>query len=221
MKLDFLAAIVALAVLAGCQQAGVVGSGSDDGPGTHTADGDRIGPSYKLADDPRVTSAYIQLAHMSNKRCAGITDTESTAHQSCVIDHLAAALPFGAEMKPYCESESDLPEHFYCVMVGSAAADVLDTAKAADPHAFLKAHGKEQRESAATAVQMLAKFISDKCPLEWTHTGCAAKEMAALLDRSEDDIKACSIFHNDWKDAACVVIGRMAFMFSRSAAQMP
>lgn len=219
MKCDFRAAVFVLAVLSACQQASIVSD--DDGPGTHLPGGDRIGPSYKLADDPRVTEGLVKLVAASRARCIGIADTSSKAYESCIIDHLAAALPFGTEMKPYCESEADFAEHFYCVMVGSAAADLLDKSKAADPHEFLRAHGAEQRESGATAVQMLATFISEKCPLDWTHTGCAANEMASLLDRTASDIKECSIFNNDWKDATCVVIGRMAAMFSESAAKMP
>ncbi|HEY4164491.1 MAG TPA: hypothetical protein VGM59_15600 [Dongiaceae bacterium] len=217
MRWGIIAALV-LGVCCGACQTGSADSQSgldadDSATVAHDKNGDRIGPSYRADDDPRITAAVIDLIQGGKARCG-------QQPRSCIVDRVAAALPLGKATEPYCASLTDFADNLYCLALGAASADAVERSQVEKGDAFIREAGHKQQGIASVAAQTIIKPIVGKCSERSIPAGCAPQEMAARLGLGDADIARCAIFKNDWKTASCLMIGYMAEVMRQATSKI-
>ncbi len=170
------------------------------------ATADDPGVSGNFFDDPRVKPTLQDLTQRGRAKCHKDSPKES---EDCLVDTVAAVLPYGKQMAPYCKDISEFIDRYFCVLMGAAATDLFVKAGVGSADTFLDAYGKDGERAINQAGAMAVELIARKCPEATAAPGCGPKEAASRLDSDPKDIAACATLGHDWNNVRCLLTSRV------------
>jgi hypothetical protein len=182
-----------------------------------TAIAENVGVSGDFFYDRRVRSTLNELASRARDRCerAG-----SAVGPDCLIDSVAAVLPHGREMTPYCSGIADPVDRYLCVVTGALATDLYVKTGIGRAGAFLKDHGTDRERAINQVDALMVTFLAGKCPAATGVPGCGPKEVARRLDTDPKATSLCAFFTEDRDDINCLLANRVTKVLLAAETQL-
>jgi hypothetical protein len=205
MRSIWLPLVLAAALLAACQAQNSSAKTARSPDGTVSSD---------FFDDPRLDKGLVDISGAAKERCKS---PPSDALDPCVIDRVAAVLPYADKMTPLCNDVVETIDRYFCVVMGALGADLVEKSGAQSADDFLKEHGKEGERVINQAGATVLRFLSAKCS---NAPDCGAREAASRLESSAGDITACATLGNDWGAVTCLLTGRAVHQLNQAQSRI-
>lgn len=155
--------------------------------------------------DRRADSALRELARRGQAKCERM---DSAAGSDCLIDSVAAVLPYGNEMTQYCRDIADFVDRYLCVLTGALATDLYVKAGAGAADAILNDHGKDGERTINEADALVIGFLAAKCAGTPGVPRCGPKEAVTRLDLDPQIAAGCLGLTEDEEAVHCLLVNR-------------
>jgi hypothetical protein len=162
---------------------------------------EKRGASGDFFYNPQVRPALIELARRGRANCDRLGPA---AGADCLIDGVAAALPHGKDMKPYCRDIGDSVDRYLCVLTGALATDLYAKIGVGTVETFLKDHGKGGEQAIDRADALVQAFLAEKCHGITESARCTPTEAAARLESDPEAVSLCTFFTEDLEAINCL-----------------
>ena len=165
-----------------------------------------VGVSGDFFYNPRVKPTLNDLGRRAQSKC---DQTGSVVGSDCLVDSVAAVLPYGKQMKPYCRDIGDLVDRYLCVLTGALAVDLYVKIGIGTADAFLKDHGKDGERAMEQANAAMVGFLAGECPETTSVPRCGPKEVASRLESDPKATRLCASLTEDPQDINCLLANRV------------
>jgi hypothetical protein len=176
-----------------------------------------VGVSGDFFYDRRAKSTLNDLARHAQAKCdrAGFA-----VGSDCLISSVAAVLPYGKDMMPYCRDIGDFVDRYLCVLTGALATDLYVKIGVGTADTFLKDHGKDGERTINQVDKKVADFLAGKCPEATGVPRCGPKEAASRLDSDPEAVALCTGLTEDREAINCLLAHRVTKMLLAAQTQL-
>ncbi|WP_395020514.1 hypothetical protein [Dongia sp.] len=163
---------------------------------------EKVGISGDFFFHRGVKPAINDLARHAQANCAR---AGAASGSDCLVSSVAAVLPYGNEMMPYCRDIADDVDRYLCVLTGALATDLYARIGVGPAGTFLTQYGSDRERTIDRADAEVAVFLAEKCRKTTDGTRCGPQELARRLEVAPDALKQCDFLTEDRQSINCLM----------------